>query len=771
MACDIVFRIGNKEIKINNTNITSQDNSIEKVAMVLMENQEQWNDLQQTIKTAQTQEMKYVTAEDIEREGLMGNLSLDSLISEYKQVQWPENVTDFSMNILLVNNLKYNGKRTYGRVIDKYGNELFILQNNQQSIQRFANYLKVRTLIEAYTEEDEELAAILQGLKNLWGKEAPSSIKEMLLDYQNDSLRYSSVILDNVDVFGVLKDVLRGLQEYNEQRIYNDEFVNSIVSRLKRRANVASISRKQFVELLWNIHPEIAEDIKQKTGLSKTKLQSDDEALAEVINTYFLEAESELNYDLQEITSKNIVFSSVPKTLDNRYGFTYDTINDLVFPANPPTYKGYNIYQYNDNGTIKYLYDRNILTTKSYSRLVGSYEEAIANIDRKIKITDKLLNNSEIDFKLTPINGQKSNYFYTKKYYTEGSLVKSLDINIDTPSGKPLPDEEMQLVQEKYLQNFYKHIEKILPQDLYQKALEVLDDTEKAVTFLYMLRGQIGWSNDFNQEQLGEIDNILNRINEAPYKYYYIEKRVGPVQGGYYVRVIPTNNKVELDPVHNRPSPVITQINDIVDTLNKKFNLDATVLTADEVSQMGVDAETAKAFIKDGKIYINGALATSSDVVHEYTHLFLGILKAKNYDIYQSLLDRLINSNDKRVRSTVIELRRIYPNLSRNDLYEEVFVKLFSDFLSGKNQQAIFKEAKNIIDRDLKNSIFNLASPTDFDKIYSRNMYSMFNQFSTDVGNLARTSSDLDFNVGAIYRKAANWIEDKISKGELEERC
>ena len=50
-------------------------------------------------------------------------------------------------------------------------------------------------------------------------------------------------------------------------------------------------------------------------------------------------------------------------------------------------------------------------------------------------------------------------------------------------------------------------------------------------------------------------------------------------------------------------------------------------------------------------------------------------------------------------------------------------------------------------------------------------MYSMFNQFSTDVGNLARTSSDLDFNVGAIYRKAANWIEDKISKGELEERC
>lgn len=770
MACDIVFKVGNKEIRINNTNITSQDNSIEKVAMVLMENQKEWNDLQQAVRSAQTQEMKYITAEDIERDGLMGNISLDSLISEYKQVQWPENVTDFSMNILLVNNLKYNGKRTYGRVLDKYGNELFILQNNQPSIQKFANYLKVRNLIESYTEEDEELTQIINGLKELWKGEAPKSVKELLLDYQNDSLRYQDIVLNGTDVFGVLKDTLRGLQEYTEQRIYNDEFVNAIVSRISRRGNTASINKKTFLDLLENLHPEVLEKVKQTTGLTKTQILKDDQVLTDIIQQYFLETESELNYDLQEVTSKKIIFSSVPKTIENRYGFTYNTIKDLVFPANPATYKGYNIYQYNDNGTIRYLYDRNILTTKSYSRLVDTYEQAITNIDRKIKITDKLLNNSEIDFKLTPINGQRSNYFFTKKYYTEGSLVKSLDININIPSGKPLPDEEMQLIQEKYLQNFYDHIKKILPEDTYNRALEVIDDTEKAVTFLYILRQNLGWSNDFQPAAIQQINEILDKIRDAKYKYYYIEKRVGPVQGGYYIRVIPTEAKVELDPVYNRPSPIITQINDIVDTLNKKFGINATVLTANEVKDMGIDNESAKAFIKDGKIYINGALATSSDVVHEYTHLFLGILKAKNFDVYQHLLERVMSSNDKRVRSTIIELRRIYPNLSRVDFGEEVFVKLFSDFLSGKNQSAIFKEAKSVLDHDLRN-IFNLATPSDFDKIYSRNMYQMFNQFSTDIGNLARTSSDLNFNAGAIYRKAANWIEDKISKGELTEKC
>ena len=39
-------------------------------------------------------------------------------------------------------------------------------------------------------------------------------------------------------------------------------------------------------------------------------------------------------------------------------------------------------------------------------------------------------------------------------------------------------------------------------------------------------------------------------------------------------------------------------------------------------------------FVRGGEIYINSSTATDEDFIHEYTHLMLGVLKARDYDNY-----------------------------------------------------------------------------------------------------------------------------------------
>lgn len=84
-----------------------------------------------------------------------------------------------------------------------------------------------------------------------------------------------------------------------------------------------------------------------------------------------------------------------------------------------------------------------------------------------------------------------------------------------------------------------------------------------------------------------------------------------------------------MNTTYSRPEPIIGLINEVIDKFNERFQVGATLLTQDEISKQFPDIPAGtKAFIRDGNIYINGSLATSEDVIHEYTHLFLGALKA-----------------------------------------------------------------------------------------------------------------------------------------------
>lgn len=767
MGCDLVFFIAGKEIRVDNTTLSASDNSLEKVAQILIENQKQHNDLQNLITQSKSSEVNSVTEEDLAKDGLMGNTSLDRVVREYPKVDWPTDVDDYQMNILLVKSLKYNGKSAYGRVIDKHGNELFVLQDNFKDLQKFANYLKVRNQIESYTEDDEELNNIVKKLIGQWKEKSPKTVKELLVDFQNNEARYRDLYFDGVDVYGTLNDTLRGLNGKSQKMVYQDPLVNAVNSRLSWRNNTPRISKDQFYRILASTKPEVVEDLKSK-GITKTELLNNEELLKQVIEDYFINAETDLDFEVSAINNKNIVFKNVPQTLENRYGFTYNTINDLVTLVED--YRGYHIYQYNDNGTIKYLYDRNVISTVSWSKLVPSIEKVKSNIDRRILTNDTLANSSNIEFKLRSDDGQMDYTVMSPKSVKEGTLIDSLDVEIKKRT-TILADEEP-LLKGK-LQDFYDYFQQRMPSETFQKVMQIVDTAEKAAIFVYKINEDLYWQRTYDQEQLDKIDDILDSIQNAQHTYYFIEKKIGPVKVSdykdpvYFLKIIPTQSRVELNSHFNRPQPVIGLINDVVDTLNSKFGVGATVLTAEEIAQQFSDVDAnAKAFIRDGKIYINGSIASSTDAIHEYTHLFLGVLKAQNFDLYQTLLESIMR--DKKASKRKARLARLYPNIANSDLNEEVFVSLFSEYLSGKDKSLMFAPANQQLNSDLQKTIFNLASTEDFNTLYQGNMYHIFSKFSSDIG---KVGNGLDFSVGTIYRKAANWIADKISKNEIIEKC
>jgi hypothetical protein len=125
-------------------------------------------------------------------------------------------------------------------------------------------------------------------------------------------------------------------------------------------------------------------------------------------------------------------------------------------------------------------------------------------------------------------------------------------------------------------------------------------------------------------------------------------------------------------------------MNAISDVLKENFKVQINMLSAEEISKKfpEINANTSKAFIKDDEIYINTTIASSSDLLHEYSHLILGVLKTdpnlrKNYEQLMYLVASKLSKEE------IDRFRRKYNEVSEMDLMEEIFVEKFSNYVMG----------------------------------------------------------------------------------------
>lgn len=703
-----------------------------------------------TIKNLQDTSSRTITGEDIRERGVVGNSKYHTLKHKYPELQFPDLKTPYDPDILLVDKLYIGGVNStnviYG--LDTNENQVFVVEDSDIGVRKLIRYMKSRDLILNQFQGNSELEELMPEFAKV-GKNFNSQ-QELLLDYISRTSDYKDLLVDK-GAYGLLREIVASLNNANRAG-YNNPLDREFVSKLKKVKGTKSdytIPKKEFINLVKIHSPELLQDI------SNEQLKND-EVVAELFQKFY-DNFTEFTGKLKGITDKGLTIQTVPADLENAYGFTYSTISTQT--TFEKSFKGFNIYKYTDGSRTKYMFSQDALSPKTISRMYDSVEEIEEIIKSNYDYKETFATRFEPDFRVIPAY-ERVNAIHTTRYHAPGSIVKILDIELDRNTTMD-PEEQALFTGDSLLRDFYRVFKKQLTEDQFEELKRVVDSIETAGIFTYLVNERAGNVQSRRNLQEGTIfDDIISEIetavNSNSYKLFFIQDCVGS-RGNYFVKMIPITSDVQMNEKYSRPEPIIGLMNEVIDTFNEKFKVGATLLTQDEISQQFPDIPAGtKAFIRGGNIYINGSLATSEDVIHEYTHLFLGALKAQNYDMYVRLLDKVMSSRQEMVESTKSRLRRIYPNLANSDLNEEVFVKLFADFLSGKRVDNMFSDVKSEVDSEMKN-IFNLASEEDFNTLYRGRVKSIFQTFSKDIG---KVGNGLDFSKGTVFRQAANWISD-----------
>ena len=796
MGCDIVFKLHPQSISSSNgEEITAEDliiensslsagSTLEQIAGELLKNKDVQDKLAKYIKAGQFKNVLTVTENFLNTKGLIGNTTISGLKSKYPKIDWYSSKTPYSPDILLVNSLKLNGKEFTGRVLNN-GREIFVVSSSTKSLKSFNNFLKVRDGILTDKEADPKLEYYLEELHKLGGFSDIQTTKELLLDFRVNLPKYENVLIKE----GLSSYILAKLRKYanaREVESYDDAFSNELVQRLEDvpYSFKRKISKKKFAKLVNSFYPDILE----RYGITEAKFAKDNLKIQEVFDIAFKNnPNADFDYKISEITGTDIIFETKFTNMETDFGLTYQTVSDLVNFVED--YRGYGIYEYKINDSTYYYCSLDSITSKSNAKQFISKEAAKEYIDGQYNLNNSLEKTANFGVKIAQTTGSP-NTFFDDIFHPKDTVIKSIDIDLKIKSMEEFNSivdlEEQKFFKGKHLlKEVYDHFIPLLDESIVNRFKSVIDSTEKAAIFICRLNTDIGIQDkrDYHsKEHIEIISNILTEIYKGSLnpKYFYVDsvnrasyvdKRTGKEVKRFKYFVVPVKSRIEYNKVFERPSPSISNMMEIADLLEDKFGVKVEILHPDEIKEkFGTNVSaTAKAWISNGIIYINGAAASTNDLMHEYTHLLLGIVKSTNMDMYMKLMDKIGNSKESFVVSRKRKLSSIYGNISDVDLNEEVFASLFGDYLAGRDLHTMFgtmQSVKQTLDKSLQ-KILPKASEEDFTTLYRGKINDVFLSFSRGIGKM---TNGLEFGDYGAYRKASNIIGEWLKDGSLVEK-
>lgn len=255
------------------------------------------------------------------------------------------------------------------------------------------------------------------------------------------------------------------------------------------------------------------------------------------------------------------------------------------------------------------------------------------------------------------------------------------------------------------------------------------------------------------------------------------------------VEIIPLNKTAVVD-IKERPSlykyvesPKLdfeftdstTFITNSLDKMAKTMGINIRHMSMATMRNEGIlkevpDAVQSAAFIYNGDIYVNTDIATIDSQVHELMHIFLGSMRFKNPELYMELVQSVENLPN------IETLARNYPNRTKLDLLEEVFVEEFSKYLSGVENEMTQLDSDTLyqisynITRTLDSMLMgdNSVAAIDEDVLYNSSLRS--------IGQMVNSSTMQNVRQGfledaLIHRTLANVKQELLENGDLKEEC
>lgn len=812
--CVITVNVNGQELKMNLKDSSPSVLIDESFIQALKDNPDVLNAMIDGIKNESINTgLKKISLKDLQKEGIQANCTLSYLREspEFSDIYFPEG----NANILLVNNLVLDGKSIYGRSINSNGEEVFIVKGNKNDVQKLSNFLKIRNIIRDYglnISEDslyyQDLKEMLQFIKNK--KEDVNSIEDMLIDYVSNKKDYSGIFLKSgKSGIQVAESFLRNLRNYDVPNSFEDQFVTDFNFRKFYKGNgEIFISNQDLYNILEQYHQPLLSDLKITSQKSFNTLEQYD--LNEIINTLtkylidnglneneasemlnkvkngydailrvVLSTEPDFSFKYSYNTKKGITLKQQYTPISEKYGIAYDTIQNM----SSESYRGYNIYTETlPNKRKRYFLSRGTLVEQSLSNTFNSKKSVQEAVDKALS-KQHLRKNSLIEFKFRNHsidsdgnsnwdNSLPSEIIASPANFLPGQIIESINIPIDKNTNIN-GNEQYLLSKNAYtLQSFNKLIYNWPIDDtIKNQIVSKIDTPEKAVTYIYKVNELLGVD---NRTDAKELLNIADTINNSDINYYYIESRKYLKNKGWEYKIIPTEKNQIQEYKKQQTAPISLWMEAISTTLNNQFGVPIHLLTSEEVSKQlsnVADPNIDKAFIYNGEVYVNTSIASTNDLLHEHIHLILGVLKS-NPELrsnYEKLLNLVLNTDEGKF--TLNKLQDRYQGLSQMDLAEEVFAKLFSNYVrrnTTMQTDQVFNTSENQL-KQITKSIFN-TNIGDIKDFYGKSLISIFGKFNKEVAKMLQ-SPDLDFGSTKNSRKISKWISDQVSKGEIIEKC
>lgn len=812
--CIITVKVNGEELKLNLNDSSPSVLIDESFIQALREDPETLNKIVEGIRAQSINSgLRNIKLKDLQQEGIQANCSLQYLREspEFSDIQFPEG----NANVLLVNKLSIGGKPIYGRTIDSNGEEVFIVKGTKEDVQKLANFLKIRNTIRDYglniSEESpyyQELNEILQESK----QKNPdiSSIEDMLVDYVSNKKAYSGIFLKSgKSAIQVTESFLRNLRNYDIPNDFEDPFVTDLNFRKFYKGDgEIFVSNQDLYKMLKQYHKPLLDSL----GISSQKAFNElgskkiDEVVTSILdyissqegnvedarqilddtkNGYdavlrvVLSSEPDFTYQYDYSSKKGITLKQQFTPISEKYGIAYDTIQNM---ATEP-YRGYIIYAETlPNKKKRYYLSRGTMVEQSLSNSYTSKKAAQAAIDKALA-KQHLRKNSLIEFKFRDHsvnedgssnwdNSLPSEFVRSSTNFLPGQIIESLNIPVDRNTNIR-GDEQSLLGRNAYtLQSFNKLIQSWnIDDNSKAQIVSEMNTPEKAVTYIYKINELLGMEDRTNAK---ELVNIADNIAGSDSNYYYIEDRKSLGSNGWEYKVIPTDKDQMQEYKKNQTAPITMWMSAISTALQNQFGVPINLITSEEVSKelKGIaDPNIDKAFIYNGEVYVNTSIASTNDLLHEHVHLVLGMLKS-NPELrgnYERLLNLVLSTDEGRF--TLNKLKDRYSGLSQMDLAEEVFAKLFSNYIrrhTSLQTDQVFSASEDQL-KKLTKSVFN-TNISDIKEFYGKSVTSIFGKFNKEVAQMLQ-SPDIDFGSTKNSRKISAWISKQVADGNIIEKC
>lgn len=402
---------------------------------------------------------------------------------------------------------------------------------------------------------------------------------------------------------------------------------------------------------------------------------------------------------------KYLIIKFPYKSLGEVYGFDYST-QYMFRPVNEGgvvegQYNGAYVYSYFDKTSKQthYAISRHIINPNTYAQTYSTLEDALRKIDYWNK-TQSIYQQGLISIRHDAEHRKRSSQLEISGL-KRGQIITFHNYNIPRVQFKKLPKEISNLLHES-IQNLQEKFNNV-------SNISKINSPELGSAFIlnlykqWKLQANLNWEqfvNTYNIEQL--VEDIVN----SEVISYYVESV--STDGIAVLKYLHNNgNEVKVegilknsknDKINMITQPLVTDMDRAIKYYKSTFGIDVHQFKSKSefesfIKENGIiidNPDSVRAFVYNGEIYINTYNANIKDLFHEMAHVLIGVMKHKNFEQYQKIIDvyknqvNKKNKTENRYQKMYKYQKSRYKNLSENDIIEETIAELIASDLYHK---------------------------------------------------------------------------------------